>query len=240
MSEQNANMEPEYREEDAPLLRKVIAKRMTESKLQNPHFYLTIDADVGNLVQFRGELNADREKKISFNDILMKAIALVLQKRPECNASYIDDKIRYYKEVNICLAVAIEGGLLTPAVRSCERKSISQISDEANTLVEKARNKRLRPRESMGGTFTLSNLGMFGIEEFSAIINPPQALILAVGAIREVPVVNEGRIEIGKRMKMTLSCDHKAVDGATGAQFLQDLKAVVEEPRSNLMNDDHD
>jgi pyruvate dehydrogenase E2 component (dihydrolipoamide acetyltransferase) len=230
MSEQNANYEPQYREEDATLLRKVIARRMTESKVTNPHFYLTVDVDVQRLIDMRTGLNAGREKKISFNDIIMKAVAYVMTKHPECNVSYIDDKIRTYADVNICLAVAVEGGLLTPAVRNCEKKSIPQISDEANALVEKARNKKLRPRESMGGTFTLSNLGMFGIEEFAAIVNPPQALILAVGAIRDVPVVNQGRIEAGKRMKLTLSCDHKAVDGATGAVFLQDLKAALEDP----------
>jgi pyruvate dehydrogenase E2 component (dihydrolipoamide acetyltransferase) len=160
----------------------------------------------------------------------MKAVAFVMTQHPECNVSYVDDKIRYYTDVNICLAVAVEGGLLTPAVRSCQGKTIEEISEEASVLVEKARNKKLRPRESMGGTFTLSNLGMFGIEEFHAIVNPPQALILAVGAIRDVPVVNQGRIEAGKRMKLTVSCDHKAVDGATGAVFLQDLKAVLEDP----------
>jgi pyruvate dehydrogenase E2 component (dihydrolipoamide acetyltransferase) len=230
MSDQNVNFEPQYREEDASMLRKVIAKRMTESKVTNPHFYLTVDVDVQKLIDMRNGLNAEREKKISFNDIIMKSVAFVKTKHPECNVSYIDDKIRYYGDVNICLAVSVEGGLLTPAVRNCEKKSIAEISDEANALVEKARNKKLRPRESMGGTFTLSNLGMFGIEEFAAIVNPPQALILAVGAIREVPVVNQGRIEIGKRMKITLSCDHKAVDGATGAVFLQDLKAALEDP----------
>jgi pyruvate dehydrogenase E2 component (dihydrolipoamide acetyltransferase) len=230
MSTQNVNYEPQYREEEAPLLRKVIAKRMTESKTTNPHFYLTVDVDVKKLIDMRNGLNEGRESKISFNDIIMKAIALTLTKHPECNASYLDDKIRYYREVNICLAVAIEGGLLTPAVRSCEKKSIGEISTEAGVLVEKARNRKLRPRESMGGTFTLSNLGMFGIEEFAAIVNPPQAMILGVGAIRETPVVNQGKIEVGRRMKMTLSCDHKAVDGATGAVFLQDLKAALEEP----------
>ncbi|MGA2480502.1 MAG: 2-oxo acid dehydrogenase subunit E2, partial [Spirochaetia bacterium] len=165
-----------------------------------------------------------------YNDIIMKAIASLMAKHPVCNASYVNDKIRYYAEVNICLAVAVEGGLLTPAVRQCEKKSIVEISEESRALVEKARTKRLRPRESMGGTFTISNLGMFGIEEFGAIINSPQGLILAVGALRETPVVRAGNIEIGKRMKMTLSCDHKVVDGAVGAAFLADLKAVLEDP----------
>jgi pyruvate dehydrogenase E2 component (dihydrolipoamide acetyltransferase) len=230
-SSDNQAFEPPYREEDASPLRKAIAKRMVESKVTNPHFYLTVDVAVENLAALRERMNAGREKKISYNDIIMKAVASLMGKHAVCNAAYINDRIRYYSEVNICLAVAVDGGLLTPAVRQCEKKSIAEISDESRALVEKARMKRLRPRESMGGTFTISNLGMFGIEEFGAIINTPQALILAVGALRETPVVREGRIEIGRRMKMTLSCDHKVVDGAAGAAFLADLKAALENPR---------
>jgi pyruvate dehydrogenase E2 component (dihydrolipoamide acetyltransferase) len=229
-----AEHDVKYRDEKAPLLRKVIAQRMLESKQTVPHFYLTIDVDVKNLIAYRTELNQGRERKISFNDILIKAIANLLVKHPGCNVSYIDDNIRYYDAANICLAVAIDGGLLTPAIRDCANKSIEEISDDAAVLVEKARNKKLRPRESMGGTFTLSNLGMFGIEEFLAIVNPPQALILAVGAMRDIPVVENGNIVIGKRMKMTLSCDHKAVDGAMAAEFLTDLKEVVEDPKQHL------
>jgi len=229
-----AEHEVSYRDEKAPLLRKVIAQRMLESKQTVPHFYLTIDVDVKNLIAFRGELNQGRERKISFNDIIIKAIASMLTKHPNCNVSYIDDNIRYYDAANVCLAVAIDGGLLTPAIRDCANKSIEEISDDAAVLVEKARNKKLRPRESMGGTFTLSNLGMFGIEEFIAIVNPPQALILAVGTIREIPVVEDGKVVIGKRMKMTLSCDHKAVDGAMAAEFLTDLKEVIEDPKQHL------
>ena len=230
MTSASAGNEPPFREEGAPLLRKLIAKRMVESKLTNPHFYLTVDVDVEKLVTLRQALNAGREKKISYNDFILKAVASLLRKHPECNASYIDDKIRYYSEVNICLAVSVEGGLLTPTVRECDKKSIVQISEEASTLVEKARTKRLRPKEGLGGTFTVSNLGMFGIEEFAAIINPPQSLILAVGAIRSAPVVRDGRVEVGTRMKITLSCDHKAVDGASGAGFLAGLKALLENP----------
>jgi len=235
--QEKMDMEKEvpYREEDAPLLRKVIAKRMLESKLTIPHFYLTVDVDMQKTVDLRAQLNADRTQKISFNDILIKSIALVMHEHPECNVSYVDDRIRYYDAVNICLAVAIEGGLLTPALRNCEKKSLFEISEDARVLVEKARNKKLRPRESMGGTFTLSNLGMFGIEEFSAIVNPPQALILAVGAIREVPVIADGKIVPGKRMKMTLSCDHRAVDGAMAAGFLADLRQVVEDPSGKVI-----
>jgi pyruvate dehydrogenase E2 component (dihydrolipoamide acetyltransferase) len=223
-----------YREEKAPLLRKIIAHRMLESKQTVPHFYLTVDLNVSPLIELRNALNEGRERKISFNDIIVKAVALMLMEHPGCNASYVDDNIRYYDTANVCLAVAIDGGLLTPAIRSCERKSIEEINEDAVQLIEKARNKKLRPRESMGGTFTLSNLGMFGIEEFIAIVNPPQALILAVGAIREVPVVENGRITVGKRMKMTLSCDHRAVDGAMAAEFFTDLKALLEDPKDRL------
>ncbi len=226
----NPDIEPSFREEEAPLLRKVIAKRMVESKLTNPHFYLTVDVAVENLVQMREELNAGSDRKVSYNDIILKAVASAMGRHPECNVSYLDDKIRFYSEINICLAVAVEGGLLTPTVRNCGGKSIVEIGEEAAALVDKARTKRLRPKEGMGGTFTVSNLGMFGIEEFAAIINPPQAMILAVGAMRETPVVRAGRVEIGKRMKLTLSCDHRAVDGATGASFLADLKSLLEDP----------
>ena len=230
MSMNTADFEARFREEEAPLLRRIIARRMTESKLASPHFYLTVDVDVEKLVSLRNELIAAHGRKITFNDILMKAIAQLMMAHPECSLSFVDEKLRYYSEVNICVAVAVEGGLLTPTVRNCERKSILQISEEAAALVEKARNKKLRPRESMGGTFTLSNLGMYGIEEFAAILNPPQPLILAVGAIRETPVVKDGSIAIGKRMKLTLSCDHKALDGSTGAMLLSQFKALLEDP----------
>ena len=229
-----AEHEISYREEKAPLLRKVIGQRMLESKQTVPHFYLTVDVDVKNLIAFRNELNEQRERKISFNDIIIKAIAMMLVKHPDCNVSYVDGSIRYYDAANVCLAVAIDGGLLTPAIRNCESKSIEEISDDAAVLVEKARNKKLRPRESMGGTFTLSNLGMFGIEEFIAIVNPPQAMILAVGAIREMPVVVDSKITVGKRMKVTLSSDHRALDGAMAAEFLTDLKTVIEDPKAHI------
>jgi len=229
-----ATHEVGYREEKAPLLRKIIAQRMLESKQTVPHFYLTVDLDVEPLIAFRNELNEGRERKISFNDIIVKAIAMMLMEHPGCNASYVDDNIRYYDTANVCLAVAIDGGLLTPAVRHCEKKSIDEINEDSTQLIEKARNKKLRPHESIGGTFTLSNLGMYGIEEFIAIVNPPQALILAVGAIREVPVVKDGKITAGKRMKVTLSCDHRAVDGAMAAEFLADLKTILEDPKTRL------
>ena len=232
MSPDPKSVEPSYREEEASGLRKVIAKRMVEAKLASPHFYLTVDVDVDALMARREALNAGRERKVSYNDLLMKAVASLKEKHPLVNASYVDGKIRYYDEVNVSLAVAVPGGLLTPTVRGCDRKSLAEISEEAAGLVEKARAMKLRPRDGMGGTFTISNLGMYGIEEFGAIINPPQATILAVGAIRTVPVVKDGALAVGQRMKMTLSCDHKIVDGAVGAAFLADLRALLEKPDS--------
>jgi len=222
----------EYREEEAPPIRKIIAKRMTESKMSAPHFYLTIDVDASRLIQLREEMNEKEQRKYSFNDFLIKGCAKVLSDHPELNASFIDEKIRYYRNVNISLAVAIEGGLITPTIRDCDKKTIREISEESAVLVEKARKKRLRPREWMGGTFTLTNLGMFGIEEFIAIINPPQSMILAIGTIRKTPVVEGENIKIGNRMKMTLSCDHRVVDGAMGATFLSELKSLIESPES--------
>ncbi len=226
----DAEGDPQYRDEEPSLLRKAIARRMTESKLTAPHFYLTIDVEAEKLIELRNTLNAARETKISYNDMLLKAVARLLLAHPECNVSYIDGKIRYYGEANLCLAVAVPGGLLAPVIRNCAQKSIVEISAESSALVAKARNKRLRPRDSMGGTFTLTNLGMYGIEHFAAIINPPQALIQAVGAIRETPVVKDRSIVVGRRVKMTLSCDHRAVDGVTAAVFLAELKALLENP----------
>lgn len=234
MNELSPQEEKNFHDESAPLLRKVIAKRMLESKITAPHFYLTISVDMQRIIDLRARFNADGKRKISFNDILIKAIALTLEKHPECNVSYIDEKIRYYHTVDISLAVSIEGGLLVPVIRNCEKKSVFEINEEATVLIEKARNRKLRPREGMGGCFTLSNLGMFDIEEFIAILNPPQAMILAVGAISEVPVVVDGNIVIGKRMKMTLSSDHRAVDGAMSAVFLNDLKKILEDPDAHI------
>ena len=230
MEDKNIDIEPRFTEEDAPILRKVIAQRMTESKVTNPHFYLTVDVDVAPLIEYRKNKIEELGIKITYNDILMKAVSNTLLENPDCNVSYIEDKIRTYQDVNICLAVAVKSGLLTPAVRRVQEKTLAEINAASQELIGKARKMRLRPRESMGGTFTISNLGMFGIEEFQAIINPPQALILAVAALRETPVVSSGKIEIGQRMKMTLSCDHKIVDGALGAKFLSELKALLENP----------
>jgi pyruvate dehydrogenase E2 component (dihydrolipoamide acetyltransferase) len=225
---------PDYTETSAPLLRRVIGKRLLESKLTIPHFYLFDEVDMENAARFRNQLNSGPEGRISYNDIIVKAGALALVRYPECNVSYQDDRIRQYKSVNINIAVSIEGGLLIPVLRNCEKKNLFQISEEAKALVEKARSKKLRPREGMGGTFTISNLGVFGLEGSFSIINPPQALILTTGVIKEVPVVRDGKITPGLRMKITLSCDHRAVDGAIGAEFLAYVKAILEDPEEHM------
>jgi pyruvate dehydrogenase E2 component (dihydrolipoamide acetyltransferase) len=172
-----------YREEEAPPLRKAIARRMTESKSGIPHFYLTVDVEAEKLVDFRTALNAGRQTKISYNDVILKAVARTLQAHPECNVSYHDGKIRYYAQADLCLAVAVPGGLLTPVVRNCGKKSIVEISGEAYALVAKARSKRLRPGESMGGSFTLTNLGMYGIEQFAAIRSPGERIYTRINSM---------------------------------------------------------
>jgi pyruvate dehydrogenase E2 component (dihydrolipoamide acetyltransferase) len=225
---------PEYIETSAPLLRKVIGKRLLESKLTIPHFYLFDEVNMEKAARLRKVLNKDGKNRISYNDIIVKAGALALVEYPGCNVSYEDDKIRQYSAANINIAVSIEGGLLIPVLRNCEQKSLFQISEEAKVLVEKARSKKLRPREGMGGTFTISNLGVFGLEGSFSIINPPQALILTTGVIKDVPVVEDGKITIGLRMKMTLSCDHRAVDGAIGAEFLAYVKKILEDPEEYM------
>lgn len=208
---------------------------MLESKLTIPHFYLASDFDMSRVVRVRSRINAETEAKLSFNDFIVKACAHTLKNHPECNVSYANGKIRYYNAVHVSIAVTIPGGLLTPTIKDCEKKSLFEISEEAKILIEKARNKRLRPREGMGGTITVSNLGMYDVEEFSAIVNPPQALIVAVGSIREIPVVEDGGIVIGKRMKVTLSCDHRLIDGTTGAVFLSELKKGLEHPEEYIL-----
>jgi pyruvate dehydrogenase E2 component (dihydrolipoamide acetyltransferase) len=224
----------DFIDEKAPLLKRVIAKRMLESKTTIPHFYLSIDVDVRNLIELRKELNAEGATKISYNDMMLKAIGLTLVEHPECNVSFVDEMIRQYKNVDVCLAVSVEGGLLTPRVTDCDKKSVFEINAAVQELIAKARNKRLRPKEGMGGSFTLSNLGMFAIEDFIAILNPPQPMILAVGAIRELPVVEDGKITVGQRMKMNLSCDHRVLDGAMCAVFLTDLKKTLENPKPSI------
>jgi pyruvate dehydrogenase E2 component (dihydrolipoamide acetyltransferase) len=229
------DFEPPYEEVVAPTIRKVIAQRLLESKLTIPHFYLFDEIDMEEAVLLRGELNNTGDVKINFNDMIVKAVTVGLEMHPECNVSYADGKIRRYQEININIAVAIEGGLLVPVLRNCREKSLSDISRETKEIVQKARNKKLRPREGLGGTFTISNLGVFGLDGSFSIINPPQAMICTTGAIKETPVVREGSLAVGTRMKVTLSCDHRAVDGAVGALFLADLRKILENPREYLV-----
>jgi pyruvate dehydrogenase E2 component (dihydrolipoamide acetyltransferase) len=226
------DFEPPYEEFTAPAIRKVIAQRLLESKLTIPHFYLFDEIDMEEAALLRGELNS---MKISFNDMIVKAVTVALEMHPECNVSYADGKIRRYLEININIAVAIEGGLLVPVLRNCRGKSLSDISRETKEIVQKARNRKLRPHEGLGGTFTISNLGVFGLDGSFSIINPPQAMICTTGAIKEMPVVREGSLAVGTRMKVTLSCDHRAVDGAVGALFLADLRKILENPREYLV-----
>jgi len=222
-------------------MRRTIARRLSQSKFTAPHFYLTVDVDVEKAVAFREQLNALAEAqgrpKISFNDLITKACALALRQHPEINASYLEQEgeIRRWKAIHIGIAVALEEGLVTPVIRNADQKGLGQIAEETRALAEKARQRRLQPQEMEGATFTTSNLGMFGIEEFTAIINPPNACILAIGAIREVPVVKEGAIVPGKRMRLTLSCDHRIVDGAMGARFLKTVQQYLEEPLNLLL-----
>lgn len=223
--------------EEVPVsqMRKIIAKRLAESKFSAPHFYLTMAINMDKAVESRAKINETSPIKISFNDMVLKACALALKKHPKVNSSWLGDKIRINHHVNIGVAVAVEEGLLVPVVRFADTKSLSQIANEVKTLAGKAKDKKLQPSEWEGNTFTISNLGMFGIEEFTAIINPPDACILAVGAINQEPIVKDGKIEIGNIMKLTLSCDHRVVDGASGAAFLQTLQGLLEEPLRMLV-----
>jgi pyruvate dehydrogenase E2 component (dihydrolipoamide acetyltransferase) len=211
-------------------MRKVIAKRLAESKFSAPHFYLTMAIDMDKAVESRARLNETSKVKISFNDIVLKACAVALKQHPAVNSSWLGDKIRYNHHVNIGVAVAVEDGLLVPVIRFADTKSLSQIAGEVKEYAQKAKDKKLQPADWEGNTFTISNLGMFGIDEFTAIINPPDACILAIGGISQVPVVKNGAVVPGNVMKVTLSCDHRVVDGATGAAFLQTLKKLLEEP----------
>lgn len=218
--------------EDLPLsqMRKTIARRLSESKFSAPHFYLTMEIDMANASDWRRRINEVAPVKVSFNDLVIKAAAAALRQHPMINASWLGDRIRMNHEVNIGVAVAVEEGLLVPVIKNADAKSLSQINTEVKGYAAKAKDKKLQPQEMQGNTFTISNLGMFGIDEFTAIINPPDACILAVGAIVEKPVVRGGQIEVGQMMKVTLSCDHRVVDGAKGAQFLQSLKGILENP----------
>jgi len=211
-------------------MRKTIARRLAESKFTAPHFYLKLSVDMGAAVEARQAINAQDGVKVSFNDMVVKAVSLALKKHPAVNSAWMDTHIRQNDHVHIGVAVAVEDGLLVPVVRHADRKSLTEIGAEVKDYAGKAREKKLQPSDWEGNTFTISNLGMFGIEDFTAIINPPDACILAVGGISDVPVVQDGAVVPGKVMKLTLSCDHRVVDGATGAAFLQEVKSLLEHP----------
>jgi pyruvate dehydrogenase E2 component (dihydrolipoamide acetyltransferase) len=211
-------------------MRKVIAKRLAESKFTAPHFYVTMAVDMDKAIESRVKLNDISPVKISFNDIVLKAVAVALKKHPAINSSWMGDKIRVNHHVNIGVAVAIEDGLLVPVVRFADTKSLSQIAAEVKDLAQRAKSRKLQPADWEGSTFTISNMGMFGVDEFTAIINTPDSCILAISAIQAVPVVRNGAVVPGNVMKLTLSCDHRVVDGATGSAFLQTVKSLLEEP----------
>ena len=219
-----------FREEPVSQMRKTIARRLAESKFSAPHFYLTLEIDMDKAVEARVAINEIAPMKVSFNDMVIKAAAVALRKHPKVNSSWLGDKIRYNEHINIGVAIAVEEGLLVPVVRFADSKPISVIAEEVKAYAKKAKDKKLQPQDWEGNTFTISNLGMFGIEEFTAIINPPDSCIMAVGGIKQIPVVRNGEIKIGNVMKVTLSCDHRVVDGATGSEFLNTFKKVLENP----------
>ena len=222
--------EERYTEKPVTQMRKVIAKRLSESLFTAPHFYLTVKVDMDNAMSARVKMNETSPIKLSFNDIVVKAVAVALKQHPAVNSSWREDKIRFNEHVNIGVAIAVEDGLLVPVVRFADGKSLSHISAEVKDFAQRAKAKKLQPADWEGSTFTISNLGMFGIDQFTAIINTPDACILAVGGIQQVPVVKNGAVVPGNIMKLTLSCDHRVVDGASGAAFLQTLKSLIEEP----------
>lgn len=222
--------EVKFTEQPVSQMRKVIAKRLAESLFTAPHFYLTVSIDMDGAMAARTAINAVAPVKVSFNDIVIKAVAIALKKHPAVNSSWGGDKIRFNEHTNIGVAMAVEDGLLVPVVRFADGKSLSHISAEVKEFGAKAKAKKLQPADWEGSTFTVSNLGMFGIDEFTSIINSPDGAILSVGAIQAIPVVKNGAVVPGNVMKLTLGCDHRVVDGATGAQFLQTLKGLLEEP----------
>jgi pyruvate dehydrogenase E2 component (dihydrolipoamide acetyltransferase) len=211
-------------------MRKTIAKRLAESKFTAPHFYLTKEIRMDAVMDARKRMNEYSESKISVNDLVVKAAALALKKHPNVNSSWLGDKIRRNHHVHIGVAVAVEDGLLVPVVRFADSKSLSQIGTEVKDLASKAKNKELQPKDWEGNTFTISNLGMFGIDEFTAIVNPPDSCILAIGGSKETVIVENGEMKPGHVMKVTLSCDHRVVDGVTGAKFLKTFQELLEEP----------
>ena len=224
--------------EDVPIskMRTAIAKRLSESKFSAPHFYLTASINMDQVVKARPSINSYAPLKISFNDIVTKALAMAIRQHPQVNAAWLQDKIRYNQHIHIGVAMAVEEGLVVPVVRFADNKSLAHIAAEIKELGQKATSKQLGQKDLAGATFTISNLGMLGIESFTAIINPPAACILAVGEIKQVPVVNNEAIVPGYIMKVTLSCDHRVVDGAVGASFLKTLKELLEEPMRMLVH----
>jgi pyruvate dehydrogenase E2 component (dihydrolipoyllysine-residue acetyltransferase) len=222
---------PEF--EDVPLtqIRKTIARRLVESLGPVPHFFLTAEIDMERASDARDALNALEDgPRISFNDIILKVVAEALTRHRDCNGWWQGDHVRYFNEVHLSVAVAIDGGLITPVIRHAQRKTLREIAVEIRDLSSRARDKKLPPEAYQGGTFSVSNLGMFGIDQFTGVINPPEAGLLAVGSITEQPVVHEGDIRPRKRMRVTMSCDHRVIDGATGARFLQSVRRMLENP----------
>jgi pyruvate dehydrogenase E2 component (dihydrolipoamide acetyltransferase) len=229
--------EPEFALESLSTMRKTIARRLVEAKQQIPHFYMTIDCALDALLALRKDLNAKAGEniKLSVNDLVIKAVALALREVPEANASWSDAGVKLYKSIDVAVAVALDGGLITPVVRQADQKGLSTISGEMKELAGRAREGKLMPEEYQGGTFSISNLGMFGIKDFAAVINPPQACILAVGAGEQRPVVKDGALAVATMMSCTLSVDHRAVDGAIGARFLAAFKRLIEDPIAMML-----
>jgi pyruvate dehydrogenase E2 component (dihydrolipoamide acetyltransferase) len=219
-------------------MRKTIARRLSESKREVPHFYLTIDVDAEPLVNLREQINQQLKssgEKISPNDLLIKACAVALRRFPRANASFAGDSMIFHEDVNISVAVAVPDGLVTPVLRNADRLGVLEISQRVRELAGRAKEKKLKPEEMQGGTFSISNLGMYGIDSFSAVINPPEGAILAIGQVRDEPVVKNGAVVPGKRLAMTMSCDHRVIDGAVGAEWLKVLRGLVEQPFSMLI-----
>lgn len=226
---------PQYGEVAVSQMRKTIARRLVESKFSAPHFYLTMKINMDRATDARKQINDQNSTKISFNDLVIKACAAALQHHPAVNSSWLGDKIRINKDINIGVAVAVEDGLLVPVLFAADKMGLNEINSQVGTLADKARNKKLQPQEMQGNTFTISNLGMFGIDEFTAIINPPDAAILAIGTIADELYMQDGQVKSSKIMKVTMSCDHRVVDGATGAKFLQTFKQFLENPLAMLL-----
>ena len=229
-----ATGEESYEDVNNSQMRKAIAKSLGKSKFTAPHYYLNVEFDMENMIAFRSQFNQLPDTKVSYNDMIIKAVSIALKQHPQVNSQWFDDKMRLNNHVHIGVAVAVPDGLVVPVVEFANEKSLQQINAEVKELAGKARNKKLKPEEMQGSTFTISNLGMFGITNFTSIINQPNSAILSVGTIVEKPVVKNGEIVVGHTMKLTLACDHRTVDGATGAAFLKDLKTYIENPVTML------